>query len=55
MPLLRKVKIFTGCKVYLQAQNLLTITSYEVSDPEMQNYLTVPPLRTITAGIQLSF
>lgn len=42
-------------RVYVQAQNLLTITGYEGSDPETQSLLTLPPLRTMTAGIQLTF
>lgn len=41
---LKQVKVFVLC------QNLLTITSYKGSDPETQNYFTLPPLRTYTAG-----
>lgn len=44
-----------SCLVYLRAQNLFTITSYVGSDPENQNLFTLPPLRTITGGIQLNF
>jgi TonB-linked SusC/RagA family outer membrane protein len=43
-----------SCRVYVQAQNLLTITKYQGGDPETQNYLSMPPLRTIVGGIQLS-
>lgn len=39
---------------YISAQNLFTITPYKGADPEVQNYLRLPPLRTIVAGIQLS-
>ncbi len=39
-------------RVYLNAQNLLTITKYQVLDPET-NGLNLPPLRMITAGIQV--
>lgn len=42
-------------RVYLQAQNLLTITRYEGADPETQNVFTLPPLRTITGGIRFTF
>jgi len=43
-----------SCKVYLQGQNLFVITGYKVGDPETQNYRSMPPLRTITGGLQLS-
>lgn len=41
-------------RVYVQAQNLLTITGYKSTDPETQG-LSLPPLRTVTAGVQLGF
>lgn len=41
-------------RFYLQGQNLLTFTGYELGDPETQNILRTPPLQTITAGIQLT-
>lgn len=41
-------------RVYAQAQNLFTITNYKGFDPESQGVVT-PPLRTIVAGLQLSF
>ncbi|WP_165761268.1 SusC/RagA family TonB-linked outer membrane protein [Niastella koreensis] len=44
-----------NCRVYLQAQNLFTITPYKGTDPETLNPLTLPPLRTMAAGIELSF
>jgi TonB-dependent starch-binding outer membrane protein SusC len=40
-------------RVYLQCQNLLTITKYLGPDPETQG-LSLPPLRMITGGIQVS-
>lgn len=43
----------TAARIYLQGQNLLTITKYKGYDPESQG-LTLPPLRTFTAGIKLS-
>lgn len=40
------------CRVYVQGQNLLTITGYKGADPETQ--IVVPTLRVITGGIQLT-
>ncbi|SDX74996.1 SusC/RagA family TonB-linked outer membrane protein [Flavobacterium degerlachei] len=45
----------TQCKIMLQSQNLLTFTKYEDGDPEFTNYGYLPPLKVITAGIQLTF
>jgi hypothetical protein len=44
-----------NCRVYMQAQNLFTITRYKGTDPETRNLFTLPPLRTIAAGVELSF
>lgn len=41
-------------KVYALGENLATISKYKFSDPEIQNYLRLSPLRTITFGIQAS-
>ncbi len=41
-----------GMKIFLQAQNLLTISSYKGLDPETQSYL--PVLRIFTAGVQVT-
>ncbi len=38
-----------------QAQNLMTLTHYEAGDPETQNLLTMPPLKTMTFGCNLTF
>jgi hypothetical protein len=46
---------FENCKMYVHAQNLLTITNYKGMDPENQNEITLPPLRMITVGLQASF
>jgi TonB-linked SusC/RagA family outer membrane protein len=43
-----------GIRLYLQAQNLLTFTRYKGTDPETQG-LTLPPLRTMEAGIKMTF
>jgi TonB-linked SusC/RagA family outer membrane protein len=40
-------------RLYVQGQNLLTITKYNGLDPENQ-YLGLPPLRVLTAGIQIT-
>jgi len=53
-PLKKKIHL-NGCRFYLAGQNLLTITNYEGSDPETQNLFILPPLKTLTAGIQLMF
>ncbi|WEK37989.1 MAG: SusC/RagA family TonB-linked outer membrane protein [Candidatus Pseudobacter hemicellulosilyticus] len=44
----------SNARCYLQGQNLLTITGYEVGDPESQNLRSTPPLLTLTAGIQIT-
>ncbi|MBS1655582.1 MAG: TonB-dependent receptor, partial [Bacteroidetes bacterium] len=36
-------------------QNLFTLTHYLGADPENQNLYALPPLRTMTAGLQLNF
>ncbi|KAI9437921.1 hypothetical protein F5148DRAFT_1294070 [Russula earlei] len=43
------------CRIYMNAQNLFTITHYLGNDPETQQYYGVPPLKTIVAGVQLEF
>jgi TonB-linked SusC/RagA family outer membrane protein len=52
--LLNKVKI-KSVSLYLKGQNLFTITHYKVTDPETQSLYSLPPLRTITAGILCNF
>lgn len=44
-----------GCRLYVHGQNLLTITNYSGLDPESSSSYTLPPLRVITTGIQISF
>jgi TonB-dependent starch-binding outer membrane protein SusC len=43
-----------GLRMYIHAQNLLTISHYPGGDPETQSYNNLPPLRVITGGIQLT-
>lgn len=41
-------------RIYVQGQNLLTVTGYEGHDPETAHSLVLPPLRTFTIGFLLS-
>lgn len=43
-----------NCRLYLQGQNLITITKYKGIDPENQSFTSLPPLRVWTIGLQLS-
>ncbi|MUV04608.1 SusC/RagA family TonB-linked outer membrane protein [Flavobacterium rakeshii] len=43
------------CRLFVEAQNLLTITSYDGADPEFTATGYLPPLKMITTGIQLTF
>ncbi|MFL9829744.1 SusC/RagA family TonB-linked outer membrane protein [Flavobacterium sp. ST-87] len=45
----------TQCRLSVQAQNLLTFTKYPDGDPEFSSYGFLPPLRVISAGVQLTF
>lgn len=45
----------TQCQIILQGQNLLTFTKYKDGDPEFIGSRSLPPLKIITAGIQLTF
>lgn len=44
-----------GAKIYVQAQNLFTLTHYVGVDPETIFTTNLPPLRTIVGGIHLTF
>jgi TonB-dependent starch-binding outer membrane protein SusC len=41
-------------KIYLQGQNIFTITDYLGMDPENQSGTSLPPLRVLTAGITIT-
>ena len=41
--------------VYLQAQNLFTITGYDGPDPEQSSQIILPPLRQFTLGVNWAF
>lgn len=45
----------SGSKIFLQAQNLFTITGYKIGDPETQSITRTGPLQTICVGIQFTF
>lgn len=49
----KRVIHLQSCKVYVQGQNLLTFTKYKGIDPENQSTISLPPLRMLTAGIQV--
>jgi TonB-linked SusC/RagA family outer membrane protein len=51
--LLKKIHL-QGCRFQLQAQNLFTFTRYRGLDPETQNLFSMPPLKTLAAGIQIT-
>lgn len=56
--LLRKSKFFTAARVYLQGQNLWTITGFSGFDPEVSSNMyqaTYPSTRQFTIGAELSF
>lgn len=43
------------CRIFVHGQNLLTITGYDGIDPEFSAAGYLPPLRTVTAGVEVSF
>lgn len=51
---LRKSSELT-CRLFLNAQNVLTFTKYRGNDPEFKYPGQMPPLRVISTGAQLSF
>jgi hypothetical protein len=44
-----------GCNMYLQCQNLFTITKYKGLDPETLTSTSLPPLTVWTIGAQIVF
>jgi len=42
-------------KLYLQGQNVFTLTSFKNGDPELRYGTFLPPLRVFTFGVQLTF
>lgn len=45
---------FQNFRFYLNGQNLWTITKYKGQDPENQSFTTLPPLRILTVGLQVT-
>lgn len=54
-PFQNQSKSIPKFRLYAQCQNLLTITNYKGSDPELGRSATyvLPPLRMLTAGLQM--
>jgi len=51
-----RAKIHAGLfRIYVQAQNLFTITSYKGLDPEVQGFGALPNARTIVFGLSANF
>ncbi len=48
-----KVKL-KNCRVFVQAQNMLTISNYLGLDPEIQGIFSLPPLKVFTIGMQIA-
>ncbi|WP_316834738.1 SusC/RagA family TonB-linked outer membrane protein [Pedobacter nutrimenti] len=42
-----------NCSLFVQGQNLWTLTSYKGLDPETKSSTTLPPLRVITIGLKV--
>lgn len=56
--LLKKTKLFSRARIYVQAQNLFTITKFSGIDPESAGNLYAaqyPMSRQYTCGLELSF
>jgi len=53
MKVLHKKTSLQQLRVYIQGQNLLTITKFKGMDPENQSGVSLPPLRMLTAGIRV--
>jgi len=50
----RQLKL-SNAQIFVQAQNLWTITRYKGLDPESQSTNALPPLLTVAAGIKITF
>lgn len=44
-----------SCVLFVNTQNLFTITRYKGIDPETQNFGSLPPFKTIVGGINFNF
>ncbi|MGQ2981862.1 SusC/RagA family TonB-linked outer membrane protein [Flavobacterium sp.] len=45
----------TSCRIYMQGQNLFTVTRFKGADPENQSSISLPPLRVFSLGVELNF
>jgi hypothetical protein len=52
--LIKKSAHIQNARIFIQGQNLLTITRFKGLDPETKNSSTLPPLRVLTFGVQVS-
>jgi hypothetical protein len=52
---LMAISAIQNARIYMQGQNIFTITNYEGNDPEVTSMTALPPLRTMTLGVQISF
>ena len=43
------------CRLYVKGQNLWTKTRFPVTDPETQDPTVLPPVRTVVAGVKITF
>jgi len=50
----RWMDTLSGSRIYMQGQNLWTLTNYTGLDPETQNSQSLPPLTTIILGVNVS-
>ena len=53
-PEVSKMLRLKNLSIYLQGQNLLTISEFKGLDPENLNAAVIPPLRVFTAGINVT-
>ena len=54
-PKLTKKALLKGCRIYFKGENLLLITNYKGSDPEIQNFGALPIPKIMTAGFSCNF
>ena len=50
-----KNTFFTSARIYIQGQNLITFTKYFGFDPEFASMSFLPPMKTYSMGLQLTF
>jgi len=44
-----------ACRIFAQAQNVLTFTNYDGPDPETEIYNNLPPLKMFSTGVAFTF